>query len=129
MSFYKSWVDLSTESSNASNRVNVIEKGKNLADNILTVAQQLQEQIDYNYYYMGMNLDEVSDILDGITKANRLIVSYEANGASANDLRDQRDLLVDRLSGYIPVKVYEDSYGNYQITSGGTTLVNGVDRL
>ena len=129
LAFYRAWVDLSTESSNASNRVNVIEKGKNLADNILTVAQQLQEQIDYNYYYMGMNLDEVSDILDGITKANKLIVSYEANGASANDLRDQRDLLVDRLSGYMPVKIYEDSYGNYQITSGGTTLVNGVDRL
>lgn len=129
LAFYKSWLDLSTESSNASNRVNVIEKGKNLVDGILTATQQLQEQIDYNYYYMGMNLDEVSDILDGITKTNRLIVSYEANGASANDLRDQRDLLVDKLATYIPVKVYEDSYGNYQITSGGTTLVNGVDRL
>ncbi|MBQ7198503.1 MAG: flagellar hook-associated protein FlgK [Selenomonadaceae bacterium] len=129
LEFYKAWVDLSTESSNASNRVNAIEKGKNLADNIITVAEQLQEQIDYNYYYMEMNLKEVSDILDGITKANRLVVSYEASGASANDLRDQRDLLVDRLSGYIPVKIYEDQYGNYQITSGGTTLVNGVDRL
>lgn len=129
LEFYKSWLDLSTESSNASNRVNVIEKGKNLADGILTAAQQLQEQIDYNYYYMGMNLDEVSDILDGITKANRLVVSYEANGASANDIRDQRDLLVDRLAEYMPVKVYEDEYGNYQITTAGTTLVNGVDRL
>ncbi|MBQ7630218.1 MAG: flagellar hook-associated protein FlgK [Selenomonadaceae bacterium] len=129
LEFYKAWVDLSTESSNASNRVNVLEKGKNLADGILTATEQLQEQIDYNYYYMGMNLDEVSDILDSITKTNRLVVSYEANGASANDIRDQRDLLVDRLSEYMPVKVYEDQYGNYQITSGGTTLVNGVDRL
>lgn len=129
LAFYKSWLDLSTESSNASNRTNVIEKGKNLADSILTTTEQLQEQIDYNYYYMGMNIDEVNDTLEAITKANRLIVAYEADGASANDLRDNRDLLVDKLAEYIPVKLYEDEYGNYQITSGGTTLVNGVDRL
>ena len=29
LSFYKAWVDLSTEASNSSNRVNVIEQGKN----------------------------------------------------------------------------------------------------
>ena len=129
LSFYKSWVDLSTTASNASNRVNVIEQGKNLADAILTATEQLQEQIDYNYYYMNMNLKDVDDILEDITKANQMVVAFEANGSSANDLRDQRDLLVDRLSQYMPVRIYEDSYGNYQITSGGTTLVNGVDRL
>lgn len=129
LDFYQAWVGLSTESSNASNRVNAIEKGKNLADAILTATEQLQEQINYNYYYMNMNLKEVDDILSDITKANKLIVAFEANGASANDLRDNRDLLIDRLSEYMPVKIYEDQYGNYQVTSGGTTLVNGVDRL
>lgn len=129
LSFYKAWVGLSTESSNASNRVNVIEQGKNLSDAITTATEQLQEQIDYNYYYMTMNIKEVNDILEAITKSNKLVVSFEANGSSANDLRDQRDLLVDKLSQYMPVKIYEDSYGNYQVTSGGTTLVNGVDRL
>lgn len=129
LDFYQAWVGLSTESSNASNRVNAIEKGKNLADAILTATEQLQEQINYNYYYMNMNLKEVDDILEDITKANKLVVAFEANGASANDLRDNRDLLIDRLSEYMPVKIYEDQYGNYQVTSGGTTLVNGVDRL
>ena len=129
LDFYQSWVGLSTESSNASNRVNAIEKGKNLADAIMTATEQLQEQIDYNYYYMNMNLKEVDDILEDITKSNQLVVAYEANGASANDLRDHRDLLVDKLSKYMPVRIFEDQYGNYQITSGGTSLVNGVDRL
>ena len=129
LSFYKSWVDLSTEASNASNRVNTIEQGKNLSDAINTMAQQVQEQIDYNYYYMQNNIDEVNDLLESITKSNKLVVAFEATGATANDIRDQRDLDVDRLATYIPVKVHEDEYGNYQITSGGTTLVNGVDRL
>lgn len=129
LSFYKAWVGLSTESSNAANRVNVIEQGKNLCDAIVTATEKLQEQIDYNYYYMNMNLKDVDDIMNDLTKLNKLIVSFEANGASANDLRDQRDTMVDKLSQYMPVRVTEDEYGNYQITSGGTTLVNGVDRL
>ena len=129
LDFYQAWVGLSTESSNASTRVNAIEKGKNLADAILTATEQLQEQIDYNYYYMNMNLKEVDDILEDITKANKLIVAFEANGSSANDMRDQRDLLIDKLAQYMPVKIFEDQYGNYQVTSGGTSLVNGVDRL
>ena len=129
LAFYKSWVDLSTESSNASNRVNVIEQGKNLTDAIKTSTQQLQEQIEYNYYYLEQNIKEVNDLLEAMTKSNKLVVSFEADGSTANDLRDQRDLLVDKLATYMPVAVYEDEYGNYQVTSGGTTLVNGVDRL
>lgn len=129
LAFYKSWVDLSTESSNSSNRVNVIEQGKNLTDAIKTSTQQLQEQIEYNYYYLEQNIKEVNDLLEAMTKSNKLVVSFEADGSTANDLRDQRDLLVDKLATYMPVAVYEDEYGNYQVTSGGTTLVNGVDRL
>lgn len=129
LAFYKSLVDLSTESSNAPNRVNVIEQGKNLSDTILTTMQQLQEQIDYNYYYLGKNVDKVNELLGNVTKLNKLVVSYEANGASANDLRDQRDLLVDELTTYMPINVVEDEFGNYQLTSGGTSLVIGTDRL
>lgn len=129
LAFYKSWVDLSAEASNASNRANTIEQGKNLADAINTMTKQVQEQIDYNYYYLQNNVKEVNDLMESITKSNKLVVAFEATGATANDIRDQRDLTVDKLSEYIPVKVYEDEYGNYQITSGGTTLVNGVDRL
>ena len=129
LAFYKSWVDLSTEASNSANRANVIEQGKNMADGIKFATQQLQEQIDYNYYYMNMNIKEVNDILESITKRNKEIVAAEAGGAMANDLRDQRDLLIDKLSSYMPVNIYEDEFGNYQVTSGGTTLVTGVDRL
>lgn len=129
LAFYQSLVDLSTESSNAPTRVNVIEQGKNLSDAILTTTTQLQEQIDYNYYYLGKNIDKVNELLGNITKLNKLVVSYEANGASANDLRDQRDLLVDELTTYMPINVVEDEFGNYQLTSGGTSLVIGTDRL
>ena len=129
LAFYKSWVDLSTEASTSANRANVIEQGKNMVDGIASATKQLQEQIDYNYHFMNMNIKEVNDILESITKRNKEIVAAEVGGAMANDLRDQRDLLVDKLATYMPVSVYEDEFGNYQVTSGGTTLVTGVERL
>ena len=130
LKFYQTWVsDLSTESSNSANRVAVIEQARNFRDAILTSNQQLKDQIEYNYYFLGVNIDQVNDILQGLTEANKLVVSYESTGASANDIRDKRDLLVDKLAAYMPVQVHEDEYGNYQVTSGGTTFVSGVDRL
>ena len=130
LKFYQTWVsDLSTESSNSANRVAVIEQARNFRDAILTSNQQLKDQIEYNYYFLGVNIDQVNDILQGLTEANKLVVSYESTGASANDIRDKRDLLVDRLATYMPVQVHEDEFGNYQVTSGGTTFVSGVDRL
>lgn len=130
LKFYQTWVsDLSTESSNSANRVAVIEQARNFRDAILTSNQQLKDQIEYNYYFLGVNIDQVNDILQGLTEANKLVVSYESTGASANDIRDKRDLLVDKLATYMPVQVHEDEFGNYQVTSGGTTFVSGVDRL
>ncbi|MBQ9486609.1 MAG: flagellar hook-associated protein FlgK, partial [Selenomonadaceae bacterium] len=130
LKFYQTWVsDLSTESSNSANRVAVIEQARNFRDAILTSNQQLKDQIEYNYYFLGVNIDRVNDILQGLTEANKLVVSYESTGAAANDIRDKRDLLVDQLAEYMPVQVHEDEFGNYQVTSGGTTFVSGVDRL
>jgi flagellar hook-associated protein 1 FlgK len=56
-------------------------------------------------------------------------MTTEANGASANDLRDQRDNLVDTLSTYTNLNVYEDSNGMYSVVSNGVSLVNGVNKL
>ena len=76
-----------------------------------------------------MKLLEFNQILDGIVNLNRQIAGQEAGGASANDLRDQRDLLADNLSNFVNISVSENDTGLYQINSGGITLVNGVDRL
>lgn len=56
-------------------------------------------------------------------------MTTESNGASANDLRDQRDNMVDELSKYTSLNVYEDSNGMYSVVSNGVSLVNGVNKL
>ncbi len=127
--FYKTWSDLSTSASTSSNRTAVIEKGKTFADRVSTAATQMQNQITANYDDLKLNVDKVNDITSQIVTLNKNIASLEASGATANDLRDQRDNLADQLSTYTNINVYEDSNGMYTIVSNGNSLVNGINKL
>ena len=126
--FYQTWVDLSTTASNASERTHVIEQGRNLSEIIQSKTAELQEQINSQYKDIRDEVGQIDDILNEIVSFNKQIVAQEVTGATANDLRDNRDLLVDQLSSYINIAVTENEYGAYQINSGGVTLVNGSSR-
>ena len=127
--FYNAWNDLSTNASTASNRTAVIEKSNVLADRIKTASQQLQEQINAQYEDMSLSVTQINDYTDQLVKLNQNIMTTEATGASANDLRDQRDLIVDNLSKYMNLNVYEDDKGMYSVVSNGITMVNGINKL
>ena len=126
--FYQAWVDLSTTASTSSSRTNVIEQGRNLSDILQTTTAELQEQIRSQYEDIKSEVYQIDDMLNQIVQFNKEIVAQEVTGASANDLRDNRDLLVDKLSNYINISVTELEGGAYQINSGGVTLVNGFAR-
>ena len=126
--FYQTWVDLSTNASNSSARTQVIEQGRNLSDIIQTATAELQEQIRSEYEDIKSEVLQVDDILEELVQFNKQIVTQEVTGATANDLRDRRDLLVDQLSNYVSVSVTENEFGAYQVNSGGVTLVNGASR-
>lgn len=57
----------------------------------------------------------INAMLDQISQLNTQIASYEITGQSANDLRDQRNLLLDQLSGYMDITVKEDSNGMVEV--------------
>ncbi len=127
--FYNAWNDLSTNASTSSNRIAVIEKGNVVADRIKTTAQQLQSQITAQYDDMRLNVKSINDYADQLTQLNQNIMQTEASGGTANDLRDQRDEIVDKLSEYMNLNVYEDDKGMYSVVSNGITLINGNSHL
>ncbi|MCH3959776.1 MAG: flagellar hook-associated protein FlgK [Selenomonas sp.] len=127
--FYSSWSSLSTSASTSSNRVSVISKAQSFIDSVKTASKQLQNQITSNYDELSSGITKINNITSQITQLNQNIMTTEANGASANDLRDQRDNLVDDLSKYTNLNVYEDSNGMYSVVSNGVSLVNGVNKL
>ncbi len=127
--FYSAWNDLSVYASDPAKRVSVVEAGKQFADRLEESAQNVQKQLDLVYREMDTQVKDVNEITQKIVELNKNISLAEANGAMANDLRDKRDLLVDKLSGYMSLHVYEMDNGMYQIVSGGASIVNGISRL
>lgn len=128
--FYKSWVDMSKEASVTSQRVAILEKAGVLCDRIRNSAKQLQDQIKSEYADLSLNVTKVNELTSQIVELNRAIMSREAGGGSANDLRDARDNLADELSQYMNVSVNEDKKtGMYTIVSNGVSMVNGITKL
>ncbi|MFC2767451.1 MAG: flagellar hook-associated protein FlgK [Mitsuokella sp.] len=127
--FYKSWDALSTTASLDSSRVTVAEKGRVYADRIKTAAAQLQDQIRSQYEDMRLSVTQINEYTTQIVALNKSILAAEATGAMANDLRDQRDLTVDKLSEYVNLSVEENSNGMYSLVSNGISFVNGASKL
>lgn len=127
--FYASWVDCSTTASTPTSRQNVIDQGRIFHERLDNANDQLQKQIINVYDDMSLDLTRINDLTSQIVTLNRNIMSMEVGGASANDLRDQRDLIVDELSSFMHLNVYEQSNGMYNVVCNGTSLVNGISKL
>jgi flagellar hook-associated protein FlgK len=59
----------------------------------------------------GVNTGGINGIIENIQSLNTEIQSYELTGKSANDLRDQRNLALDKLSSYIDIDTTEQANG------------------
>ena len=128
--FYQSWVDMSKEASNTSERVAVIEQAGILVDRVKASGKQLQQQITSQYDDIKINVEKVNSITDQIVQLNKSIMAAESAGGSANDLRDKRDNLADQLSGFMSISVSENKENSmYTIVSNGASIVNGITKL
>ena len=113
---------------------------QNLTDYFNTVAGNLQKvQADANSE-IKVQVDAINSIAAEIATLNKQINTIELSGATANELRDKRELLVDQLSKIVDVKVtetpiYDSQFpdritgaNRYVVTIGaGQTLVDMND--
>ena len=83
--------------------------------------QKLQDDVNQE---IKVNVDRINSIVEEIASLNKQVNVIEMNsGAVANELRDQRDLLVDELSEIADVEVTETAVIDYTDTgrdTGGT---------
>ena len=127
--FYQAWQDCSTTASSDTSRQNVINAGQNFAQSLQIAAKQTKEQIDSLYDDISLSEVKMNRLMGQVVELNKNIAGIEATGAHANDLRDQRDLIVDQLTSMTDITVYESANGMYTLVSNGTTLVNGITKV
>ena len=68
---------------------------------------------------------EINSLSSRIADMNERIAAQEISGNTANDLRDQRDLLLDDLSKIVNIFTRERADGRIDVLVGGNVLVDG----
>ncbi len=131
--FYNSLQELGKDPSSAAVRALVKQKGVTVAKYFNSVAAHFEKlQADVNYR-IKTKVEEVNSYATQIQQLNRQIYIAELDGSTANDLRDSRTLLVDKISKIVNVEANEVVAGklpngkddkHFVLTISGKALVD-----
>lgn len=125
--FWSAWQTLATNAADDGTRAAVRQRGVELVDAIQHATRQLTDMIADTNSVIDIKVNNINQLSSEIYGLNQQIVKIEAGGIDhANDLRDRRDLLVDKMSKLTSVNVSQDKYGNYTVQTAGVPLVNGA---
>lgn len=100
--------------------VGFIDKANAIHDKIIEYQFNLDGQIKEA-------VSNINDISSQIAEYNLKISKYETSGDHANDYRDQRNLLLDKLSTYGQIDVSEDKSGQVSVLFEGHALLTRTD--
>jgi flagellar hook-associated protein 1 len=125
--FFNSYHNLTTGPEDLSTRQVVIEDGVALADFLRDAVGQFDRTkagVDLSVTNSASNINLY---LEQIAAVNKQINRAEISDNLANDFRDQRDLLLDKLSAYMDIDVSEQPNGMVDVVANGETLVSGFN--
>lgn len=130
--FFSALQELSKESNvdELTHRALVLDRAIGLANSISHLYDQMEKMT------MDLNTDiqstvtDINALTEQIARLNRQVYLLEADGSNANDLRDQRNLLVDQLSEYVKVDILEvsdpnDASGTRNVPKKMVLQING----
>ena len=121
--FFAAWNTLATPPFAESNKYNVVAQAESLVRDFHAINDSLDDleaNIEDN---IQLEIGGLNSLLTSVAEMNEQIMAAESNGEPANDLRDQRDLLINQISEIAEVSVLERDDGTKDIILAGRTLV------
>ncbi len=122
--FWDAWSELANDPEGLGTRSNLLSRTESLANTIQGVYADLEE--------IKQNLDQdlentvgtINEKLAQLAQLNNSIFDKEAEGPQqANDLRDQRDAIIDELAKVIDIRYREESNGMVTVLFGDRPAV------
>ena len=107
------------------NSISFLSKAQNIFDELFEYQRNLDGQV-------RNMVNDINNIVAGIHRLNVQIEGLEVTGDNANDLRDERHRLLDRLSGLVPMDYFENhTTGRIDITTinGNFLLSQGTQNI
>lgn len=123
--FWEGWQELSIHPEDDASRQAVLQRGQGLIDGINNRYGRLKEIRTMINDDVRISVGQVNGILNDIGELNIQIEKSQALGDNPNDMLDKRDLLVEKLSGYMNITVDNRDPDEFLIHTSGMHLIQG----
>jgi flagellar hook-associated protein 1 FlgK len=125
--FFNSVQQLSTDPTNTSLRQGVLTASQNLAQGFNNASSNLTSLQQSANTTVTQTVSQINSLTTQIAKLNGEVSSAVSTGQNASSFQDQRDQLVNQLSGLVDLSEIDAGNGSLTLTTtGGTSLVVGT---
>lgn len=121
--FWSSWSDLANSPTSTAAKSVVQQRGAQVASTLNRFSSSLDDIANTTRGQIQQNVADINRYSSQIAALNVQIVTAEAGGKSAPDLRDQRDNAIDALSKIVPVRTVETQSGSVSVYINNDALV------
>ncbi|SHH20074.1 flagellar hook-associated protein FlgK [Tepidibacter thalassicus] len=121
--FFASFEELSKDPSSLTTRAVVRERAIEFTHTLNHAYSQLEKMIKDTDFEVQTTVNQINTYAKDLAKLNAQIQRAEMDGSNANDLRDQRNLILDKLSELVDVEVKEVSNGEH----GGVKTIIAIN--
>jgi flagellar hook-associated protein 1 FlgK len=125
--YFAAWQDLAGAPENMATRQALVESARGMAEGFANLAGQLDTIRTQTAGAVTNTVDEANSLGRDLLALNEAIKAAQAVGHEPNDLKDQRDVVLDKLGviGSVGVKD-DDGDGAVTVTVNGVTLIDGT---
>ncbi|SHH83162.1 flagellar hook-associated protein FlgK [Sporobacter termitidis DSM 10068] len=108
-------------------RTAVQKQAESMTESFRNVYEEMQSLWQDQNSSIHTASEQINSLAQKIANLNDAIARSEQNGATANDLNDERNLLLDELSGYVNITYTPNAKNSsmVDVSIGGIALVEG----
>jgi flagellar hook-associated protein 1 FlgK len=122
--FWNSWQELAKDPDSLTLRATVRQNGEALTRQFNHIGDQLGKLQDDLNQEVYVRINKVNEYTKEMASLNMEILKSEIAGNDANDLKDKRNLIMDKLSNLVGAKFNETIDGHISVDVGGHLLVD-----
>jgi flagellar hook-associated protein 1 FlgK len=123
--FFNSWSELANNPESQSFRKSLVENAQTLTAQMNQLDRTLSTQQRDLDQQVTLRVTDINNLTDQIARLNDQVTRIVGAGDQPNDLRDQRDVLLDKLAKIVNLTYSEGSNGSVTVNIGGRTAVYG----
>lgn len=123
--FFNSWSQLASNPNSIQLRSQVIQNAQRLSERFSEIFEGFSSLQSVLQKEAVSKTNQMNEYLKEISELNHRIYESEARGIKASELKDQRDAIIDKLSGLANITVNYNEFGAAIINVGG---VQGADQ-